>query len=296
MKKKKVFITGIDSFVGKNLIKNLADKFDFYGIDKVKGKFYQAMEADLCSKDLIKLLKKDTEVIINLAALSDSKACNDDPINCYQTNVVGLVNLLEIAKRKKIKNIIHASTEWVYEDNNKLHKEDESINFSKITSHYALSKIIDEQILRIYHAQNPYMNISCLRFGIIYGERKKNFSAFESIIRNVMSLKELSVGSLKTGRHFIHINDIVKAIVTSFNNKGFNIFNIQGSDFVTLDMLIKESTIQLNKKVKVVESNRNRPSIRKMSNIKAKTKLKFEAKLSYKQGISEIINFFKNDK
>ena len=106
----------------------------------------------------------------------------------------------------------------------------------------------------------------------------------------------LTVGSLKTGRHFIHIDDIVRAILISFHNSGFNIFNVQGKDFVTLDMLIKESTKLLNKNIQIKETNSNAPSIRKMSLSKTKKKLQYRPNISYKQGVREIINFFKNDK
>ena len=61
-------------------------------------------------------------------------------------------------------------------------------------------------------------------------------------------------------------------------------------------MLIKESTKLLNKKIKIKETSSNMPSVRKMSLSKTKKKLMFNANISYKQGVREIINFFKNDK
>ena len=296
MKKKKIFITGANSFIGKNLLKKIGDNYNFYGIDKSSSKLNNIKKIDLCSRKLELFLEKDTDLVLNLAAISNDQSCNLDPFSCYQTNIVGLINLLEIIKKKKIKNLIHASTEWVYEENTKVHSEAEKIFYENIKSHYALTKLFNEQILRIFHENNKEINITCLRFGIIYGKRKKNWSAFESIIDKVIKKKILTVGSLKTGRHFIHIDDIVRAIIISFNNSGFNIFNVQGKDFVTLDMLIKESTKLLNKKIKIKETSSNIPSVRKMSLSKTKKKLMFTANISYKQGIREIINFFKNDK
>lgn len=296
MNKKKIFITGSNSFIGKNLVRHFGSKFDFYGIDRVEVASPKIEKVNLCSTDLAKFLKKDTDVIVNLAAVSNSKSCDKDPLNCYQTNVVGLINLLECANKRKIKNIIHASTEWVYEENEKFHQEDERIDLTKINSHYAFSKLMNEQILRIYHKQNPNINITCLRFGIIYGKRKKNWSAFESIINNVMTSSLVSVGSLKTGRHFINVNDVATAIIKSFNNSGFNIFNIQGRDFVTLKMLIDKSSSYLNKRVEINELEGNKPSVRKMSLSKSKKEMKYEAKISYEKGVEEIIEYLKNAK
>ena len=278
------------------MLKKIGDNYNFYGIDKLSSKLDNIKKIDLCSKKLELFVQEDTDFVVNLAAISNDQSCNADPISCYQTNIVGLINLLEIIEKKKIKNLIHASTEWVYEDNPKVHSEDEKIFYENIKSHYALTKLFNEQILRIFHEKNKEINVTCLRFGIIYGKRKKNWSAFESIIDKVIKKDILTVGSLKTGRHFIHIDDIVRAILISFHNSGFNIFNVQGKDFVTLDMLIKESTKVLNKNIRIKETNSNAPSIRKMSLSKTKKKLQYRPNISYKQGVREIINFFKNDK
>ena len=151
MKKKKIFITGANSFIGKNLLKKIGDNYNFYGIDKLSSKLDNIKKIDLCSKKLELFVQEDTDFVVNLAAISNDQSCNADPISCYQTNIVGLINLLEIIEKKKIKNLIHASTEWVYEDNPKVHSEDEKIFYENIKSHYALTKLFNEQILRIFH-------------------------------------------------------------------------------------------------------------------------------------------------
>ena len=101
MKKKKIFITGANSFIGKNLLKKIDDNFNFYGIDKSSSNLDNIKKIDLCSRKLELFVEKDTDLVLNLAAISNDQSCNVDPISCYQTNIVGLINLLEIIKKKK---------------------------------------------------------------------------------------------------------------------------------------------------------------------------------------------------
>ena len=92
------------------------------------------------------------------------------------------------------------------------------------------------------------IDISILRFGIIYGERKNNWSAVEAIFNSIKNNSEIKVGSLKTARKFIHIEDICNGIVNSLKLKKFNIINLQGKKLISLKEVIKVSEKILKKK------------------------------------------------
>jgi len=62
----------------------------------------------------------------------------------------------------------------------------EYIDASQLNSEYALSKYVSEQNLR-QKFQHGFCPTTILRFGIIYGSRKHNWSAVESLFHAVQS-------------------------------------------------------------------------------------------------------------
>ena len=249
----KVFITGAESFVGKKLIKEFKKypKIKVYGCDlKIKKKNF-FIKADIRRKDFFKKIPKNIDVIIHLAAISRDQDCARDLVECYNTNVIGTLNILEAAKKLRIKRVLFASTEWVYYNElaQKGANENSKLDLEKLTSDYAKSKLISENNCKFYFEKFK-IDIAILRFGIIYGERYNNWSAVEALFNNVMKNDKITVGSLATARGFIHINDICNGIIKSINLRKFNIINLQGGKLITLKNIINASEKFL-KKVKL---------------------------------------------
>ena len=51
-----------------------------------------------------------------------------------------------------------------------------------------------------------------------------NLSAFEAIFYKLQEQGKIEIGSKKTGRNFIHVDDICDGIAKAINKKGYNIF------------------------------------------------------------------------
>ena len=92
------------------------------------------------------------------------------------------------------------------------------------------------------------MDITILRFGIFYGPRKEEWSAVEEISNKIKNEKEIIVGSLKTGRRFVHVNDIVRGIILSLGLTGLHTINLTGDRVITLEDIIRISESIFNKK------------------------------------------------
>ena len=293
----RILVTGSESFIGKELITIFKKRKLFvYGIDRYKKTSFTNKSIDINSKkinDIIYNYKINT--IIHLAAISRDADCKRNILLTFKSNVLGTLNLIEIAKKNKIKNFIFASSEWVYDsfENKKEKKESDIINIKKITSEYALSKLVSENNLRQFYEVNKKTNIIILRFGIIYGNRKNNWSAVESLFNKVKNKEKIKVGSLKTARRFIHVKDICFGIIASINIKGFHIINLQGKKMISLHEIIKKSSRLLNLKYFVEEENKNKPNIRKVSNNKSKKILKWEPKITIDDGLKMLNLFFK---
>lgn len=285
-----LLITGANSFVGKNLIQELEKrKIKYIGVDNDVKESRNIKKFDIRDPKIEKYVNSKT-TIIHLAALSTDKQCQDNLDLAFDVNINGTINLINISNKKNAKKFIFASTEWVYGNyTKKIQKEDDEIIISELNSFYALSKAIGEKL--ILNKKNNFIKI-ILRFGIIYGNKEKNFSAFESLFLNCIKNNTIEVGSKNTSRRFIHVFDIVSGILIMLNYKKNNIFNLTGSKDITLEDIIRESSIILNKKTKIIEVSPNNISKRIPSNYKIKKETRWKQKINLKNGLNKLKNFY----
>jgi UDP-glucose 4-epimerase len=293
-----IFITGINSFIGKELVKllKLNPKFKLFGCDLHKSANPKYFKADIKKRSFYKKISKNIDIMIHLAAISRDQDCIKDPYKCYHTNVNGTLNVLEACKKLKIKKIIFASTEWVYPDRlaKKSPNEYSQIDITQLKSDYAKSKFISEINLKSFYDSNKNYDVSILRFGIVYGERLSHWSAVEKIFYKIKNSSVVKIGSLRTTRRFIHVTDICSGIIKSFNLKKFNIINLQGKEKISLKKLINISQSILNKKIKVIEINKKNSSVRNIRSKKTYKKINFKSKILLKEGLHRFNNFLNN--
>lgn len=291
----KVIITGSESFVGKELISQLKNgSFEIIGFDSINVKpiDYEFHQVDIRDPQVYRFIPDEADVLIHLAALSRDPDCRGRPYECFDVNVMGTLNLINAVSVKRVKQFIFASSEWVYDEfkENEVKDEDAFINISNHHSEYALSKLVSEANLRQKYEQG-FCSVTILRFGIIYGPRKNNWSAVESLLSTVKNQPEVKVGSLKNARRFIHISDIANGIKRSIGLEGFNIINLTGSKLITLQDVIETSKILLEKPVKIIETNPSQINVRNPSNNKAKTMLNWEPKIDLETGLKTVLPF-----
>ncbi len=283
-----IIITGSQSFIAKKLIKRLEkEKIKFVGLDKKNKKISKKhIKEDINSKNLNKYIKKNS-TIIHLAAISNVKDCKINPMESLRTNINGTVNLIEQSIIQKAKHFIFASTEWVYPNQKKLFNENTNINIDLLDNNYAISKLIGERILSNYTNK---IKISILRFGIIYSNRKAGGSAVETLINTIKKSSQVKIGSKHTSRRYIHIDDVIESLIISYKKQIIGKFNISGNKDINLQKILKLAEKYLNKKVRIVEKTKTKPSKRKVSNLKAKKIMGWSPKIDIETGIKQIIS------
>lgn len=292
----KIVITGSESFVGKKLISKLkGSNIEIIGLDTVNiqpNDDYEFHQIDIRNSQIHQFIPREADVLIHLAALSRDPDCKGKSYECFDINVMGTLNLINAASVKKVKQFIFASSEWVYDEfkEDEVKDEDAFINIANHHSEYALSKLVNEANLRQKYEQG-FCPVTILRFAIIYGPRKNNWSAVESILNAVKNQSEIQVGSLKNGRRFIHVFDIVEGIKKSIGLSGFNILNLSGNKLITLEDIIKTSQILLGKSVKIIETNPSQINVRNPSNNKAKKMLNWNPEIDLESGLKTVLPF-----
>jgi nucleoside-diphosphate-sugar epimerase len=283
---KKVVITGSDGYIGKNLITFLPkEKFKIYKVDILNGKIF-----DLLSKNLHKKIPMHSTVV-HLAALSQDKLCKKNPIYAYEQNFLGTLNLIKACNKKKVVKFIYASTEWIYPSTkkNKIQNDSDLVIVDQLESIYGKTKYFCEHIIKdCLLAKDKII----LRFGIIYGNKKKNLSVLERLCHDVEENKKIVVMSKKTLRRFIHIEDLCRGIIKSFKFKGLKILNLTGKKAVTIEQIVNKLSKIYNKKILIIEKNKKNPNIR---NVKTSEVFSATNYINLKKGLKKIISNFNND-
>ena len=285
-----LFITGSNSFIGQELIRQCDEKgITITGIDVAPGTRSDCTVADICDADIGKHIPENVDAIIHLAGLTRDPDCKNQAKKCFQANVMGTLNLIDAAQEREASQFIFASSEWVYDsfEPNVAKTERSAVDASKLTSEYAFSKYVSEVNLR-QKFQHGFMPVAILRFGIVYGPRKSNWSAVEALFNTVATSESVSVGALATSRRFIHVSDIAAGILAAVGLPGFEVINLQGANQVSLGDVIAESQSVLGRNIPVSESNPAAPSIRLIDNSKAASVLSWSPQIPLAEGLRSV--------
>ena len=282
-----IFVTGSSSFIGRELISQcIKSGIRYSGVDLAESNQENCVVGDIRAAEIIDAIPWGCDTVVHLAALSREADCAGRTAEWMKTNVLATQNVVRAAKSKGIKSFVFASSEWVYDGFGDVERrEDDNINLDLVNSQYGKSKLMAEDVLRKYSDE---IGVAILRFGIVYGPRKNNWSAVETLFDKVAHSNLVEVGSLYSARHFIHVSDIAAAVFASLGRRGFEIFNIQGGKLITLGEIIDTSCCLLNKSVDIIESDAPNPSIRRISVRKAKDMLSWKPKVSLVEGLESL--------
>ena len=146
-------------------------------------------------------------------------------------------------------------------------------------------------------------NVVCFRLATVFGYsyRMRSDLLVNNFVFNALRYKELKLYEPNFRRNFIHVKDVVSAIVYSaenFNKLKSNVYNLGlSSANLSKIMLAKKIKKKLNYlKIKIIKNVKD-PDQRDyfVSNKKIEEK-GFKAKIKLEIGINELINVFKNNK
>ncbi len=283
-------VTGSESFIGRELRRHARLRgITWYGLDAAPvtaGASHQ--QIDIRSPELASAIPQGADALVHLAAMSRDPECRGNPVEAFACNVVGTLNVLRAAQARGVRQVLFASSEWVYGqvDQASAQTEDQAIDATRVQSEYALSKLAAEQALRLVAGSTP---VTVLRFGIVYGPRPANWSAVESLFHAVRTQDTVSVGSMASARRFIHVEDIADGILAAIGRSGFEVFNLSGDRLITLGEVIAESAAVLDRRPVIVEKTPQQVSIRNPDNRKARDTLGWRPVIGLRDGLRTLL-------
>ena len=234
--KTKIFITGTSGFIGFHTAKKFLDRgYLVYGYDSINN--YYDVKLKKARLDILKKYKKfkftkgnlenkktlsksilsfKPKIIIHLAAQAGVRYSIEKPDIYLKTNIVGTFNVIELAKKIKVKHLIIGSSSSVYGANTKLpfkeiDKTDHQISF------YAATKKSTESIAHSYSSLWK-VPITMLRFFTVYGPWGRPDMAYFKFTKNILNGKKINIYNKgKMYRDYTYIDDIVDGILKLIN-------------------------------------------------------------------------------
>jgi nucleoside-diphosphate-sugar epimerase/glycosyltransferase involved in cell wall biosynthesis len=225
-----IVIFGAGGFIGANLLRSILEyrkdvfavtskPFIPWRLDDVNPK--HILHCNIIKKNQVEELFKEHrfKTIFDLAAYGAySKQADVDLI--YETNFIGLLNLLEISSQFAIKAFVHAGSSSEYGLNASAPKEDDPL---QPNSHYAVTKAGAAHMIKFYGTIKE-VPVANLRYYSIYGAFEEPDRLIPQLIDKGMKGTYPPLVQPDISRDFVYIDDAVLATLLSATN----IQNIRG--------------------------------------------------------------------
>lgn len=232
----------VDNLCNSNI--KIKDKIEIISNKKIK--FYKTDLLDY--KEVLNIFEcEKIDCVIHFAALKAVGESVEKPLEYYENNIIGTLNLLNAMKKYNVKDIIFSSSATVYGDS-KVMPVYEELELLPATNPYGRTKGMIEEILKDLYISDNEWNIVALRYFNPVGAHKSgmigelpngipnNLMPYVSKVANG-ELKEVSVFGNDydtidgTGvRDYIHVCDLsdghVAAIKKLEEKCGYEVYNL----------------------------------------------------------------------
>tara|TARA_Y100000004_G_C8889528_1_gene401332 strand:- start:179 stop:1099 length:921 start_codon:yes stop_codon:yes gene_type:complete len=304
----RILVTGGCGFIGSNFIKHMLNNYDYpiWNVDKLTyagsenniGELkehpnYQFHQADINEYATLHYMIRENKIdtIINFAAESHVDRSIENSDEFIHTNINGTHTLLKLMHEFSVKKFIQISTDEVY---GTLSEDDEP--FTEDTplapnSPYAASKASADLLCRSFYETYKYP-IMITRCSNNYGPNQHPEKLIPLMIQKAKKGEKLPVyGDGRNIRDWIHVQDHCEAIdVVLHNGRNGEVYNIGGQDEKRNIEIVNTIMSSLGGEIEYVEDRKGHDWRYAMNTEKIEFTLDWEPKISFKNGIEELLN------
>jgi len=210
--KDKVLVIGGSGFMGSHTADELTKRgYQVSLFDKRPSKWLSGNQemiiGDFMSSEDLKGATDGVDYVYHFGAIADIGEAKDNPSGTIESNVMGILSVLEAIRDSKVKRFMYASTVYVYSNHG---------------SFYRVSKQAAESIIEAYHEEFG-LNYTLLRYGSLYGPRSQPWNGIRGFVRQVLENSKIEyAGNGEEIREYIHVNDAAKLGVELLDDKYSN--------------------------------------------------------------------------
>jgi len=255
---------------------------------------FQFLKIDISIADQCRVLSGEKfDGIIHLAARAGVRASVEDPALFYATNVLGTLNLLDLARSQGIRKFVLASTSSIY-GANPPYPTPESASSSEPLQPYAATKKAAEVLAHAYHYLHG-LDVSVLRYFTVYGPAGRPDLAMFRFCQWIHEDRKVRVnGTGDQSRGFTYLDDIARGTILALKPLGYEIINLGGHEVITINQLIQALEGLIHKKAHVEYGPFNPADM--MANwadvSKARRILGWEPKVGLQEGMRNLVEWY----
>lgn len=308
---KRILITGGAGFIGSHLCERLLNEGnEVVSMDNLhtgrKSNFTHLLENprfEFIRHDITDPIKIEVDQIYNFACPASPIHYQYNPIKTIKTNVLGMMNMLGLAKRLGAR-ILQASTSEVY-GNPLEHPQKESywgnVNTIGIRSCYDEGKRVAETLCFDYHRSHS-VDIRVIRIFNTYGPNMiaDDGRVVSNFIVQALQGNDITIyGDGLQTRSFCYVSDLVDGIISMMNNDSFiGPVNLGNDGEFTVKELAEKVIALTGSSSKIVYKDlpSDDPTRRKPDLTLAKKELNYSPKVALEDGLKKTIEYFKNNK
>ena len=258
---------------------------------------------ELIRQDVTSRIDVEVDAIFNLACPASPVQYQKHPVQTIKTNVIGAINLLELAERNGAR-ILQASTSEVYGDPEIDPQVEEywgRVNPIGIRSCYDEGKRTAETLFSDFHRQYG-VDVRIARIFNTFGPRmaKGDGRVVTNFIHQALRGESITVyGTGNQTRSFCYVDDLIEGLVKLFWAENLHYpINLGNPNPITMLQLAKEVIDLTKSKSEIVfqELPSDDPKDRRPDISKARTLLGWEPKVDRISGLKKTISYVLEEK
>lgn len=301
-----ILITGGCGFIGSNFIELLRvqrPEWNIINIDKLTyaantpDKTVKNYFVDIQSEEVGEIFAKHNfDYVVNFAAETHVDNSIKDPLVFVKTNVLGTANLLNHSLTHKVKKFLQISTDEVYGSISKGGFTEKSpIDPS---SPYSASKAAADHLVLSYH-KTYKLNVNITRCSNNYGPKQHSEKLIPLMISKAIKNESLPVyGTGLNVRDWIHVKDHCRAVLAVLEDglpgEIYNVGSNNEKTNIDIVNLVLDTLGRSKDLIKYVEDRKGHDLRYAIDASKIENALLWKPIISFKEGILDTINWYKN--
>ena len=237
--------------------------------------------------------KSPISAVINLAARAGVRDSLEQPRAYYETNTLGVLNLVNLCRDLQINKFIQASTSSVYAAELKGPIREDTPSSHPI-SPYAASKNAAETLL--YSYRHLYgIQTTVLRYFTVYGPGGRPDMSIFRFVRGISEGRTITVyGDGNQQRDYTYVDDVARGTIGALDLCGYNTINLGNEKTVAIIDVVRMVEEQVGRKaiIDYREMHPADPFVRWADVGRARKLMDWSPSVDIEEGIRRTVNWY----